>query len=101
MSLATPAELKNPSIAKELHGQTESIAPIASERISGVLANREFGRSTTVKSGRRSESGSALFPHPTVPRGRPLPLPLPLPYSGVGVSRFNALRMGHKNMNLH
>jgi hypothetical protein len=52
--LATPAELKNPSNAKELHGQTESIAPIASKRISGVLANREFGRSTTVKSGRRS-----------------------------------------------
>jgi hypothetical protein len=46
--MATPAELKNPSNAKELLGQTEPIAPIASKRISGVLANRKFGRSTTL-----------------------------------------------------
>jgi hypothetical protein len=49
--LATPAELKNPSNAKELHGQTGSIARIASKRISGVLANREFGRLTTLNLG--------------------------------------------------
>jgi hypothetical protein len=49
--MATPAELKKRSNAKELHWQTESIAPIASKRISGVLANREFGRSTALNLG--------------------------------------------------
>jgi hypothetical protein len=45
------AELKKPSNAKELHGQTELIAPIASKRISGVSANREFGRLTALNPG--------------------------------------------------